>query len=244
MKTEKISSGSYDLNTWLYGGYERDIITMIAGPPGCGKTNFVILAACSQAKKGNKVIFVDTEGGFSIERIKQIVGKDNLDEVLKSIFLLKPTNFEEQKKDFAKLLSAVKKEDVGLIVIDGMAMLYRLEIGEAHNMKDDEKVRETNREIAKQMRILAEISRKQNIPVLITNQVYMEFLSEEDFKNGVERSTNIVGGDLFKYWSKCIIELKNDDGKRKAILLKHRNMPQKEINFLIKDEGILKRKWI
>ena len=61
------------------------------------------------------------------------------------------------------------------------------------------------------MRILAEISRKQNIPVLITNQVYMEFLSEEDFKKGVERNTNIVGGDLFKYWSKCIIELKNDD---------------------------------
>ena len=244
MKTEKISSGSYDLNTWLYGGYERDIITMIAGPPGCGKTNFVILAACSQAKKGNKVIFIDTEGGFSVERVKQIVGKDNAEGVLNNIFLLKPTNFEEQKKDFSKLLIAVKKEDVGLIVVDGMAMLYRLEIGEAHNMKDDEKVRETNREIAKQMRILAEISRKQNIPVLITNQVYMEFLSEEDFKKGVERNTNIVGGDLFKYWSKCIIELKNDDNKRKAILLKHRSMPQKEINFLIKDEGILKRKWI
>jgi DNA repair protein RadB len=244
MKTEKISSGSYDLNTWLYGGYERDIITMIAGPPGCGKTNFVILAACSQAKKGNKVIFIDTEGGFSVERVKQIVGKENAEGVLNNIFLLKPTNFEEQKKDFSKLLIAVKKEDVGLIVVDGMAMLYRLEIGEAHNMKDDEKVRETNREIAKQMRILAEISRKQNIPVLITNQVYMEFLSEEDFKKGVERNTNIVGGDLFKYWSKCIIELKNDDNKRKAILLKHRSMPQKEINFLIKDEGILKRKWI
>jgi DNA repair protein RadB len=244
MKTEKISSGSYDLNTWLYGGYEKDIITMIAGPPGCGKTNFVILAACSQAKKGNKVIFIDTEGGFSVERVKQIVGVENAESVLNNIFLLKPTNFEEQKKDFSKLLIAVKKEDVGLIVVDGMAMLYRLEIGEAHNMKDDEKVRETNREIAKQMRILAEISRKQNIPVLITNQVYMEFLSEEDFKNGAPRNTNIVGGDLFKYWSICIIELKNDDGKRKAILLKHRNMPQKEINFLIKDEGILKRKWI
>jgi DNA repair protein RadB len=244
MKTEKISTGSYDLNTWLYGGYEKDIITMIAGPPGCGKTNFVILASCSQAKKGNKVIFIDTEGGFSVERVKQIVGKENAEEILKNIFLLKPTNFEEQKKDFSKLLIAVKKEDVGLIVIDGMAMLYRLEIGEAHNLKDDEKIKEVNREIAKQMRVLAEISRKQDIPILITNQVYMEFLSEEDFKNGVERSTNLVGGDLFKYWSKCIIELKNDDGKRKAILLKHRNMPQKEINFLIKDEGILKRKWI
>lgn len=244
MKTEKISTGSYDLNTWLYGGYEKDIITMIAGPPGCGKTNFVILSACSQAKKGNKVIFVDTEGGFSVERIKQIVGTENAEKVLGNIFLLKPTSFEEQKRDFIKLLNFVKKENVGLIIIDGMAMLYRLEIGEAHNEKNDEKIKETNREIAKQMRILAEISRKQNIPILITNQVYMEFLSEEDFKKGVERNTNIVGGDLFKYWSKCIIELKNDNGKRKAILLKHRSMPQKEIGFAIKNEGIIKRGWI
>ena len=43
MAKEKISTGSYDLNRWLYGGYERDIITMIAGPPGSGKTNFVII---------------------------------------------------------------------------------------------------------------------------------------------------------------------------------------------------------
>lgn len=244
MRTEKISTGSYDLNTWLYGGYEKDIVTMIAGPPGCGKTNFVILASCSQAKKGNKVIFVDTEGGFSVERVKQITGAENSENVLKNIFLLKPTSFDEQKKDFIKLLGFVKKEQIGLIIIDGMAMLYRLEIGEAHNLKDDEKIKEINREVARQMRILAEISRKQNIPVLITNQVYSEFLSEEDFKKGVERNTNIVGGDLFKYWSKCIIELKDDNGKRKAILLKHRNMPQKEMGFLIKNEGILRKRWI
>jgi RecA/RadA recombinase len=138
----------------------------------------------------------------------------------------------------------VKKEDVGLVVIDGMAMLYRLEIGEAHNLKNDEKVHEINRETAKQMRMLAEISRKQNIPVLITNQGYKEFLSEEEFKKGVERNTNLVGGDLFKYWSKCIIELKNDGGKRKAVLLKHRNLPQKEIGFIIKNEGIFRKGWI
>ena len=244
MRIEKISTGSYDLNTWLYGGYEKDIITMVAGPPGCGKTNFVLLASCSQAKKNKKVIFVDTEGGFSVDRIKQIVGTESTDKVLENIFLLKPTSFEEQKKDFVKLLNFVKRENVGLIVIDGMAMLYRLEIGEARNEKDDEKVRETNREIAKQMRMLAEISRKQNIPILITNQVYMEFLSEEDFRNGVERNTNIIGGDLFKYWSKCIIELKNDNGKRKAILLKHRSLPPKEIGFMIKNEGIVKKGWI
>jgi DNA repair protein RadB len=246
MRTDKISTGSYDLNKWLYGGYECDIITMIAGGPGSGKTNFVLLAACSQAKKGNKIIFVDSEGGFSSERVKQIVGKENAEKILENILILNPTTFEEQKKDFARLLGLIKKEQnqIGLIVIDGMAMLYRLELGDAVKSGEDERIKEINREVARQMRILSEIARKQKIPVLITNQVYSEFLSEEDLKKGIERGTNIVGGDLFKYWSKCIIELKSENGKRKAILLKHRSLPEKEIGFMIKNEGILKRGWV
>ena len=94
----RISAGSYDLNKWLYGGYETDIITTIYGPAGSGKTNFCLLAGVSQAKKGNKVIYVDTEGGFSVERIKQIAGED-YEKVLSNILLLKPMNFEEQKKE-------------------------------------------------------------------------------------------------------------------------------------------------
>lgn len=238
---EKISAGSFDLNKWLYGGYERDVITMIAGPAGSGKTNFVMLAACSQLKYGRKVIFVDSEGGFSVDRVKQIVGKENLEEVLKNIFLLKPVSFWEQKKDFDKLIKLLKDEQIGLIVVDGMAMLYRLELGEAIKEKDGDKIREINREVARQMRSLSEISRRKNIPVLITNQVYQEFLSYEDIKNGVERETNIVGGDLMKYWSKCIIELKNEKGKRKAILLKHRSLPIKEIEFDIREKGIFRK---
>jgi len=244
MKVEKISSGSFDLNKWLHGGYEKGVITMIAGPPASGKTNFVILASCSQAKKGNKIIFVDTEGGFSPERVEQIVGEEESEEILKNILLLNPTSFEEQKKIFLKLLSQVKKEHVNLIVVDGMAMLYRLELGTAIGLKDDERIRKVNREVAKQMRVLAEISRKQNISILISNQVYTEFLSDEDKRKGIRPEANIVGGDLFRYWSKAIIELKNDRGKREAILLKHRSLPIKKMGFEIKDKGVFKKGWI
>jgi len=243
-KIEKISAGSYDLNKWLYGGYESGVITMIAGPPASGKTNFVLLTACSIARKGRKVIFIDTEGGFSVERVKQVVGKENLEEILKNIFILNPTCFEEQKEIFMNLLKRVKKENISLIIVDGMAMLYRLELGEAQKSKDDNKIREVNREVAKQMRILSEISRKQNMPILITNQVYHEFLSEEEWRKGVKPEANIVGGDLFKYWSKTIIELKNDRGKRKAILLKHRSIPKKELSFEIVNKGIFRRGWL
>jgi DNA repair protein RadB len=243
VKVDKISTGSYDLNKWLYGGYEKGIITMIAGPPGSGKTNMAILTACSQAKKGNKVIFIDSEGGFSSDRVKQIVG-ENVEEVLKNIFLISPSSFEEQKKFFLTLNNYLKREQISMIIVDSMAMLYRLELGDARKEKADEDIRNINREVANQMRILAEISKKQNIPIIITNQVYQGFQSEEDWKNGVEREMNIVGGDLFQYWSKCIIQLRNEKGKRRAILLKHRSLPEKEMGFEIRNEGIIRKRWL
>ncbi len=242
-KLERVSAGSFDLNKWLYGGYEAGVITMIAGPPGSGKTNFILLAVCSQAKKGGKVIFIDTEGGFSSERVKQIIG-EGYEETLKNILLLEPKSFDEQRKIFQKLLERVKKEQISLIVIDGMAMLYRLELGDAVKLGESEFIKGVNREIANQMRDLAEIARVQNIPILITNQVYKEFQSEKDWRKGKKPEANIVGGDLFKYWSKCIIELKLDRDRRKAILVKHRSLPRKELNFEIKNKGVFRRGWI
>jgi DNA repair protein RadB len=244
MSGNKISTGSFDLNKWLYGGYEKDVITMLAGAPGTGKTNFAILASCSQARKGNKVIFIDTEGGFSTERVKQIVGVENIDKILESILVLSPVNFSEQKKSFEKLLQELKKEQVGLIVVDGMAMLYRLELGDAVKSKEDEKIKEVNREVARQMRVLAEIARKKNIPVLITNQVYESFVPEEEWKKGIRGELNIVGGDLLRYWSKCIIVLDNNKGRRIAILRKHRSLQEKELHFDIRNKGVFRRGWI
>lgn len=236
---EKVSTGSFDLNDWLEGGYEPGIVTMVVGSAGSGKSNLSILAACSSAKN-KKVIFIDTEGGFSIERVKQIVGEKNLEKILENILVLTPTNFVEQKESFEKLAKHIKSDEIGLVVVDSIAMLYRLELGEAAGSDDKDKISQVNRDVAHQMRSLVEISRKNNIPVLITNQVYSDFLSSDELKNGLEKETNIVGGDLFKYWSKCIIELKNNR-HRKAVLLKHRSLGPREMGFEIRDAGIFKK---
>jgi len=235
----KVMTGSYDLNRWLEGGYEKDIITLFYGPAASGKSNFVMLAACHQAKKDKKVIFIDTEGSFCIDRINQITG--GIPEfVLKNIIILKPTNFKEQKDAFFKLYNEIKSQNIGLIVVDSMTMLYRLELAEARD-RGIEEVRKVNFDLAKQMKALYEISRKREIPVLITSQVYNEFLSEEDWLSGKQPGVEIVGGDLLKYWSKCIIELQNKNGRKKAIIRKHRSLPEKELNFEILNEGIRKR---
>ena len=82
------------------------------------------------------------------------------------------------------------------------------------------------------------------IPILITSQVYSEFLSEEDWLAGKEACVNVVGGDLLKYYCKCIIELQNKNGRKKAIIRKHRSIPEKELDFEIINEGIRKRGWL
>ncbi len=228
----KISAGSYDLNKWLFGGYESDIISVIYGGPGTGKTNFCLLAAVSQAKKGNKVIFIDTEGGFSSERVRQLVNGDlDYKEVLKNIFLLSPTNFDEQKEAFKKI-NTYLKDEISLIVVDGMTILYRLDFAAARE-KDIGAMQKINSLLVEQMKTLSEIARKKQIPVLVTNQVYRW-----------EDERKMVGGDIMNYWCKCIIELVNDKGKRIAYLRKHRSLKEKELEFKIIDSGIKKSGWI
>ena len=152
----KIMTGSYDLNKWLNGGYEKDIITLFYGPAASGKSNFVMLAACHQAKKGKKIIFIDTEGSFSVDRINQMsVGIPEF--VLKNMVILKPINFQEQKHSFFQLLKELKEsKNIGLIIVDSMTMLYRLELAEARK-KGIEEVQKINSDLAKQMRALFEI---------------------------------------------------------------------------------------
>ena len=238
----KISAGSYELNKFLFGGYETDIITTLYGPGGSGKSNFCIIVATSQAKKGNKVIFIDTEGGFSSDRFRQIHqgSEEEIEKNLQNILLLKPTSFQEQQKAFEQMLEHVKKKDISLVIIDSIAMLYRLELSEAIGAKNSEKISEVNRNLANQLRTLNEIARKQNIPIIVTNQVYTTFSQNQEEKN-LERQVSMVGGDLLKYWSKCLIELQNHYGKRKIILKKHRSLPMKELAFEIVDTGIKRR---
>jgi len=230
---EKISTGSLALDQFLEGGYEKDVITTLYGPGGSGKTNLCLMAAVNVAKSGKKVIFLDTEGGFSVDRLNQLTSES----VLKNILLLKATSFAEQQDLFVKLLGEVNS-NLGLIIVDSMVMMYRLELGLARESQNHARITTVNRSMSRQLRILSEISRKRNIPVIITDQVYSNFSKDAEITG---REVHMVGGDLLKYWSKCIIELKRStDSKRRLVLRKHRSIPEKEFGFYVVNEGIEK----
>ncbi len=228
---EKISTGAKFFNDYLEGGYEKNVVTTIYGPSGSGKTNLCLLAAVKVAETGKKVIIIDTEGGIAVERIKQL--SDKWQYVLDQIIFFQPLNFKEQQEIFEGLKELINKDiDIGLIVVDSISMLYRLELGKS------EGVFETNSSLARQIASLVEISRSKSIPVLMTNQVYADF-SEKD-------KVKMVGGDLLKYGSKCLIELLRKDyhpdgqtQERTLVLRKHRYLPAGEkLDFKIVGLGI------
>ena len=84
-----------------------------------------------------------------------------------------------------------------------------------------------------QLAYLKEIASKKHIPVLITNQVYADF-EEKD-------RVNMVGGDLLRYASKCLLELQiTPNRNRRCIIKKHRHLPEdSEITFKIVEGGII-----
>ncbi len=217
-----VPTGSTLLDNFL-GGFEPDAITTIYGPAGSGKTNIALLAAASVVKRGKKVIYLDTEGGFSVTRLEQIV-KDHK-KIMSKIMFLSPTTFDEQVQAFRKLKALMRSKSsakIGMVIVDTIGMLYRLErkFGEGT----------FHQELGLQITTLNEICRKKQIPVIVCNQVYKGF----DMQKG-----DMVGGDIVRYASKCLIELEAlHGGKRRIILRKHRSMPEKDGLFRITATGI------
>jgi DNA repair protein RadB len=223
----KIPSYS-SLDALLGGGFEKGAITQIFGPPSSGKSNIALTLAVNVARNDRKVIYIDTEGGISIDRIKQIAGPD-FTRVANNIIVFEPTSFLEQNDNLKAIEAWLRKNhsDVDLLILDSAVALYRV---------DDMKSSKLNKELGKQMGVLSKIARKYDVAVVLTNQIYNAF---DDEGNSDIRA---VGGTILQYWSKVIIQLGRGDevGKRVATLVRHRSIPEgKQAMFSITSRGIV-----
>jgi len=208
---------SKPIDKLLGGGLEGGCITTFYGPPGSGKTQIALCASSTAAKFG-RVCFIDTEGGFSPERVAELSGSED---VLERILLFDVNSWEEQKKVIRKL----ENVPCSLIVVDSFVTFWRLEINEKN-------IFETNQELARQLAILNKIARAKKIPVLLTSQVY------EDLET---KRIEVSSRNIIKWWSKYLVELLHAGRAnfRIAVLRKAKSQPEgRKIEFEISKNGL------
>ncbi|AAM03528.1 DNA repair protein [Methanosarcina acetivorans C2A] len=217
-----LSSGCKPLDELLGGGFERGIVTQVFGAAGTGKTNICIQLAVECVKQGQKVIFIDTEG-LSPVRFKQIAG-ENAKEIAGSIIIYEPLSFEEQYSAVREV-ERIAGENVGLVILDSATSYYRFEL------EDEDTGIKSRRELANQIGFLHALARKYGFAAVITNQVYSDVVG-----GGVRP----LGGSSLEHISKTILRLeKTGEGKRRAVLYKHRSRPEgSSAEFTITAEGI------
>lgn len=205
---DRLPSGCQSLDLLLSGGFESGIITQLYGEAGTGKSNIVMQLAVQAVARGLRVIFIDTEG-FSAERFKQIAGP-GAEEMAAKIMIFEPMSLEQQAIAIREA-SKLAGRDLGLIILDSATSLYRVLL----EAEDNRSVRRT---LTVQLSELQEIARRHRIPVVITNQVYM------DIENN---SLRPIGGTGLEHICKAIIFLeKKGEGGRSARLMKHRSSPE------------------
>lgn len=215
-------TGSTIFDSFLGGGFEKGHITAIYGPGGSGKTTTCMLAMTRMAGSGKKIIYIDTESGFSVERMQQITR--HAEKALQRTIFFRPLSFTEQDKIFSHV-KALAMANVGLIIVDTISAHYRIEVS-----RTEDNYRYINTLLARQVSMLAGIARTCNIPVLITSQVYADFNEKDKVK--------LVGGDILRDRSSCIIELQSlKNNNRCAVLRKHRSIPERVVEFSITEKG-------
>jgi DNA repair and recombination protein RadB len=223
----KINTGSNCLDNYLGGGIYPETITMIYGEPETGKTTLAIQCAVSSAIQNRKTLFVDCDNTFSTERLSQI-SQEKFNDVAELILLMKPKDFAEQTVVIDHLQDYVAK-NFGLVVIDTFNSLYRARVSETSTKASFG----VNRELNRQMAILAQTAKTNGIPIIVTSQVRSVF-------NETYVSVAPVATRVLQFWADSIIALKPTENPQtiKAIIEKNRNAQEATCYLRIAETGI------
>jgi DNA repair protein RadA len=170
-----ITTGSKNLDNLLGGkGVESKAITEAFGAFGSGKTQLALsLAVNVQLPKENggangKAVYIDTEGTFRPERIKQFaqgIGA-NPEKVLKNILVARAFNSDHQILLIEKISEMIKNgEPIRLVIIDSLTAHFRAEYSGRGQLADRQQ------RLNRYLHDLMKLAEQRNLAVLVTNQV-------------------------------------------------------------------------
>ncbi|RUS19596.1 P-loop containing nucleoside triphosphate hydrolase protein [Endogone sp. FLAS-F59071] len=203
------------LDRLLGGGIPCSTVTEIVGPSGCGKTQIcltlTVLAASALLRTRNElspsdhtqricgVVYIDTEGAFSSQRLVEIAcirfpdlfapttptTRQNLQNLTESVHIIPVQNSHELIQRLESLQSFIITHHVRLIVLDSVASLVRREFaGDTTEERERDRNRVGDRRgamwerselLVREAATLKFLAESFHIPVVVTNQVTTKF---------------------------------------------------------------------
>jgi RecA/RadA recombinase len=215
-----ISTGCKCVDSKIGGGISPESVTLIYGEPETGKTTLAIQCAVNCALQNYKILFVDCDNTFSTKRLSQL-SAEKFDQIAEQIILVKPKDFREQTAVVDHIQDYTEK-NFGLIIIDTLTSLYGAEVSGYSG-----KAFSVNRELNRQLAILAQTAKIRKIPVMVISQVRSVF-------DNPNVSVAPVAHRVLKFWADTIIEMKPTGYPQiiKAVLEKTRENSQ-EVNCYV-----------
>jgi DNA repair protein RadA len=232
-----ITTGSLNLNNLLGGkGVETKALSEAYGAFGSGKTQLGLTLAVNvqlPKEKGGangKAVFIDTEGTFRPERIRQIaegIGA-NPEKVLKNILVARAFNSDHQMLLIDKINEMIKEgEPIKLVVIDSLTAHFRAEFTGRSELADRQ------HKLNKYLHSLTKMAEQHNIAVYVTNQV----MANPAMMFG--DPTTAVGGNIVGHASTYRMYLRRGkQGSRVAKLIDSPNLPENECQFFVTTAGV------
>ncbi|MEM3112925.1 MAG: DNA repair and recombination protein RadA [Candidatus Pacearchaeota archaeon] len=232
-----ITTGSKNLDNLLGGrGVESKAITEVFGAFGSGKSQLGFQLSVNvqlPKEKGGangKSVYIDTEGTFRPERIKQLaegIGA-NPEKVLKNILVARAFNSDHQILLVEKINEMIKDgEPIKLVIVDSLTAHFRAEFSGRGQLADRQQ--RLNRYLHDLMRL----AEQRNLAVLVTNQV----MANPAMMFG--DPTTAIGGNIVGHASTYRIYLRR--GKkdtRVAKLIDSPNLPDNETVFQVTTHGL------
>jgi DNA repair protein RadB len=220
----KILTGCRCIDASLDGGISPGSLLLVYGEPETGKTTLAMQCAANCALQNFKTLFVDCDNSFAPKRLSQVTA-GKFEEIADHIILVKPNDFREQEAVIERLAEYTAK-NFGLIVIDTVTSLYRVKVAEASG-----RVFGLNRELNRQMAILAQTAKTQKIPIIVISQVRSVF--DDSYVSVAPVATRVL-----KFWADTIIAMKPTENLQtiRAVLEKTRTSIQEIACDLIIDE--------
>jgi DNA repair protein RadB len=218
--SQKISIGSNCINETLDGGLSAENVTLIYGEAETGKSTLAMQCAISCAQQKHKTLYVDCDGTFAAKRLAQLAGRQ-FDEIAELIVLVKPKDFREQTAFIDRLEDYITK-DVGLVIFDTFTSLYRVKVAESSG-----KAFGLNRELNRQLAIVAQVAKTKKVPMVITGQVRSVFSETE---NIVEP----VGTRVLKFWADTIIAMKPTENLQEIKAVVEKSQQEGEVTCYLR----------